>query len=77
MKVKELIEKLKEYDWDIDVVVQYRDDGWDYGWYDEELQFRRTANFRKSWLKWEKVVREYKNYYWEDYVEVETNRLYL
>ena len=77
MKVKELIEKLKEYDWDLDVVVQYRDDGWDYGWYDEELQFRRTTDFRKSWLKWEKVVREYKNYYWEDYVEVETNRLYL
>ena len=78
MKVKELIEKLKEYDGNLDVVVQYRDGGWDYSWYDTELQFGRTIWIGKKFLKWwEKIVREYKRYDWRDMVDIEVDRLYL
>ena len=40
MQISELIQQLQsiqEKNWDIQVVVQYRDDWWNYYWYDENL----------------------------------------
>lgn len=78
MKVKELIEKLKEYDGNLDVVVQYRDDGWDYSWYDDKLRLDTTAVINKKFLKeWQKVYKEFTSAYWNQMVVVDADRLYL
>ena len=78
MKVKELIKKLEEYDGNLDVVVQYRDEGWDYGWYDDELRFSTTTVINKKFLKeWQKVYREFTSVYWNQMVVVDVDRLYL
>ena len=78
MKVKELIEELKKFDWELDVVVQYRDGGWDYPWYDEELYLSTRYSINKKYLKeWQKVYKEYKTVYWTDMVVVDVDRLYL
>lgn len=78
MKVKELIEKLKEYDLDLDVVVQYRDGGWEYPWYDEKLYLSTRDTINKKYLKeWQRVYREYKTAYWTEMVVVDVDRLYL
>lgn len=78
MKVKELIEKLKEYDGNLDVVVQYRDEGWYYSWYDTEPIFWTTTIINKKFLKeGQKVYREFTTRYWNQMVEVDADRLYL
>ena len=78
MKVKELIKKLEEYDGNLDVVVQYRDDGWDYSWYDDELRFGTTTVINKKFVKeWQKIYREFTSVYWNQMVEVDADRLYL
>lgn len=78
MKVKELIKKLEEYDGNLDVVVQHRDGGWEYPWYDENLYLSTKDTINKRFLKeWQKVYREYKTDYWTEMVVVDVDRLYL
>ena len=47
MKISELIEQLQSVQqahWDIQVVVQYRDEWWEYNWYDTYIW-----NIIKDW----------------------------
>ena len=77
-ETSELIKELERFDGNLDVVVQYRDDGWDYPWYDEEIYLSTKDSIPKEDLKqWQKVYKEYKTVYWTDMVVVDVDRLYL